>query len=138
MELDHVVVWVTDPRVALGFYRDLLGLPTYREEAYLRGEVPFPSVRLSPVSILDLTARALAERVRRLVGERVPSAAGQPINHLCLAVDKSEFDQLLRRLGAAGVPVVQSGRQNGARGECADSFYLQDPDGNVIEIRHYA
>ncbi len=137
MELDHVVLWVEDPARSLGFYVDLLGLSGYRDAAYLRGEVPFPSVRISPSSIIDLMARERAARTRALVGEQHASAAGQPMNHLCLAMERVEFEAALARLRAAGVPLTPSGRQNGARGDCSDSCYLQDPDGNVIELRYY-
>src|SRR2546430_12808186 len=137
MEIDHLVVWVEDQRSALAFYRDVLGLASVREEAFLAGQAPFPSVRVSAHSIVDLMARRSVDGVRKLAGERIASGAGLPLNHFCLALDAVGFAALGERLSAHGTPLTAAGRQYGAHGDCADSFYFQDPAGNVIEARTY-
>ena len=76
--------------------------------------------------------------VRRFSGERKPTGAGLPINHLCLAMDAEELDALATRLASAGVSTHRVGERNfGARGWSTEWFYFQDPDGNMIEARHY-
>ncbi len=134
--LDHVVVWVDDPLRALAFYRDVLGLEAVSEAEFRAGTAPFPSVRVSAESILDLTARAGAAGVDALGG--VPGSAGHPINHICLAYSADDFAALRERLAAHGVatsPVREN--SSGAQGLAAQAFYFADPDGNVIEARWY-
>lgn len=138
MELDHVVLWVSEPEASLVFYRDILGLPGVRVEEFRAGSAPFVSVRINDGSILDLMPKAAAPMVQALTGERVASAAGQPLNHLCLSMTTSEFDALRKRLIAANVHIQTAPTPSfGARGVTTHWFYFQDPDGNVIEARAY-
>lgn len=138
MCVDHVVLWVADGARALSFYVDVVGLAAVRGEEFLAGKVPFPSVRVSEASILDLVPAAGAPLVRGFTGERSPTAAGQPINHVCLAMDRTDFEALAARLQTAGVTTHRFGETSfGARGSSRRWFYFQDLDGNVIEARHY-
>lgn len=58
--LDHIVLWVDDPVASLDFYERVVGLAALRAEEYRAGEAPFPSVRVSEESIIDLMDRARA------------------------------------------------------------------------------
>jgi len=64
MEIDHIVLWVEDVERALAFYEGVVGLTPERAELFGRGEAPFPSVRVSAGSLLDLMPRAGADAVR--------------------------------------------------------------------------
>ncbi|MFJ3668565.1 VOC family protein [Streptomyces sp. NPDC090106] len=134
--LDHVVLWVRDPEASAGFYERTLGTAPLRLADFAAGTVPFPSVRLNEETILDLMPLSMAERMRMLPG--AAESAGHPVNHVCLALPAEGFDALRARLEEAAVPVsaVDHGSY-GARGRAARSFYFRDPDGNVIEARHY-
>ena len=137
-QLDHVVLWVEDAPRALLFYTTVVGLLGVRAEEFAAGEAPFPSVRVAEGSILDLVPASSAERSRAFTGETKPTSAGKPINHLCLAMDEVEMDALATRLASAGVTTHRVGERSfGARGWSTAWFYFQDPDGNVIEARHY-
>ena len=69
---------------------------------------------------------------------KVEGSAGHPVNHVCLALSKSEYDALDRRLQAAGVDTsARLSRSYGARGWAPQAFYFADPDGNVVEARYY-
>jgi catechol 2,3-dioxygenase-like lactoylglutathione lyase family enzyme len=118
-ELDHVVLNVADPELSLAFYVDELGLAPVRVDEWRRGEAPFPSVRVSPGTILDLLAIA---------------RTGENANHLCLVVEPTDFDAL----AASGRFRVVDGpdRRFGARGD-GMSLYVLDPDGNTVELRYY-
>ena len=96
--IDHVVLWVVDPLRSLDFYARVVGLPTVRAEEFRAGRVPFPSVRVSEKSILDLMACALAPSVDELT--RSQGSAGHPVNHVCLAVGRDEFAALRGWLAA--------------------------------------
>jgi catechol 2,3-dioxygenase-like lactoylglutathione lyase family enzyme len=117
--LDHVVLNVADVERSLRFYVDDLGLEALRVEAWRRGEVYFPSVRIDEGTIVDLMA--------------LPRA-GENVDHLCLVVAPTDLDELK----ASGRFDVVSGpvRRWGARGD-ATSLYVRDPDGNTVELRHY-
>ena len=136
--IDHVVLWVDDAARAVEFYTRVIGLEPVRIEGFRADTSPFPSVRVAGGSILDLVPRASAPAARRYVGEAVPSAAGGPINHVCLAMDRPALESLVARLDAAGITRTTHPEPSyGARGWTRAWFYLQDPDGNVLEIRSY-
>src|SRR5262249_32761882 len=54
---DHVVLAVSDVERSLSWYMDVLGLTGVRVEEWRRREVPFPSVRVSQETIIDLIPR---------------------------------------------------------------------------------
>jgi len=118
--LDHVVLNVADVERALAFYCDELGLAPERVDEWRRGDVPFPSVRVDAGTILDLLA---APR------------SGENCDHLCLVVRPVD----LEAVKASGRFEVVDGPATrfGARGN-GTSLYVKDPDGNTVELRHYA
>ncbi|GCD39978.1 VOC family protein [Streptomyces chrestomyceticus] len=116
---DHLVLNVADAERALGFYCGPLGLEPVRVEEWRAGKVPFPSVRVSPTTIIDLVE-----------GERGESN----VDHICLVVEPLDWQQVID----SGVFTVVDGpgRRYGARGD-AQSVYVLDPDGNTVELRWY-
>jgi glyoxylase I family protein len=91
------------------------------------GEAPFPSVRVCEDSLIDLMPLEMAN-----------GSAGHPINHVCLALSRAEYDALAARLQAAGVDTSARMDHNfGAQGWAPQAFYFADPDGNVVEARYY-
>src|SRR5262245_13941756 len=138
MHIDHVVLWVEDAHRALDFYVKVVGLAPVRGEEFAAGTAPFPSVRISDGSILDLMPAVAAPFAAHFTGEKIPTAAGKPLNHVCLSMTRAELDALSSRLTAAGVSTHKVGETSfGARGTSRSWFYFQDPDGNVIEARDY-
>jgi catechol 2,3-dioxygenase-like lactoylglutathione lyase family enzyme len=136
MDLDHVVIWVNDPLASLAFYVDVVGLEAVRAADFGTGEAPFPSVRVSERSIIDLTPRQDAAAVDTMT--KTTASAGFPVNHICIAMSKDEYESLSGRLAALGVDT--SSRRvvtYGARGNAPHAFYFRDPDDNVIEARYY-
>ncbi|WP_328482579.1 VOC family protein [Streptomyces sp. NBC_00377] len=134
--LDHVVLWVRDPVAAAEFYAKAVGLEPVRLQEFAAGEEPFPSVRVSEEALLDLMPLSMAERMTMLPG--AAESSGHPVNHVCLALPKTGFDALRDRLEEHAVPVSDVSHGSfGARGDATRSFYFRDPDGNVVEARHY-
>ena len=78
LHIDHVVLWVEDARRALHFYTSVVGLPSVRAEEFAAGKSPFPSVRVSEGSILDLVPIAIVPFAVAATGEAKPTAAGKP------------------------------------------------------------
>ena len=128
MRVDHVVLWTKDPRAAMDFYTRVVGLTPERFGEYEAGEAPFPSVRVSDDSIIDLMPIEMG----------ADASAGHQVNHVCLAMTKSEFEALDQRLQAEGVDTGRRlHRSFGARGWAPHTYYFTDPDGNVLEARYY-
>lgn len=135
MRIDHVVLWVDDPLRSVAFYRDVVGLEEVRGEEFRKGEAPFPSVRVADDAIVDLVARSMAPALGALSEQE--GSAGHPVNHVCLAMGADEVTALRARLEAAEVTIAgEMERSYGARG-WGKAFYFHDPDGNVLEARHY-
>ena len=116
---DHAVIVSADVERSLAWYCDVLGLAGERVDEWRRGEVLFPSVRVNDDTIIDL-----------LRGER----SGTNVDHLCLVVEPQD----LAALAASGRFDVVEGPtpRFGARGT-GTSLYVRDPDGNLVELRHY-
>ncbi|WP_156686350.1 VOC family protein [Mycobacterium sp. Marseille-P9652] len=134
--LDHVVLWTRDPRASMDFYTRVVGLEPVRFTEYEAGEAPFPSVRVCEDSIIDLMPVDSVGSTESLTN--AAGSAGHPVNHVCLALSRSEFDALDRRLQAEGVNTgARLHRSYGARGRAPEAFYFADPDGNVVEARYY-
>ncbi|MFC4112783.1 VOC family protein [Nonomuraea zeae] len=134
--LDHVVCWVSDQSGSLHFYEQVVGLPGVRAEEFRDGMAAFPSVRISPDTVLDLMAYEAARGVEE--GTGVQGTAGHPINHLCLAVSREDFEALQVRLKQHEVTITGSGTNSfGAQGIASEVIFFSDPDGNVLEVRYY-
>lgn len=136
MRLDHVVLWTRSPRASMDFYTRVVGLEPVRFAEFEAGEAPFPSVRVCVDSIIDLMPAEGVSATETLTGNQ--GSAGHPVNHVCLAMSKAEYDALDQRLQAEGVDTgARLNRSFGARGWAPQGYYFADPDGNVIEARYY-
>ena len=136
MRLDHIVLWTKDPLAALDFYSTVVGLTPVRASEFEAGEAPFPSVRVSEDSIIDLMPREIA--AASASSAVADGSAGHPVNHVCIALSKDEYDALDLRLREAGVDTsTRLSPTFGARGWGPEGFYFADPDGNVVEARYY-
>jgi catechol 2,3-dioxygenase-like lactoylglutathione lyase family enzyme len=118
---DHLVLRCADVETTLAWYTDRLGLAPVRVAEWRDGASPFPSVRVSADTIIDL----------------IPAGALEPgarLDHICLVVDGASVEEVV----AADDLVVVDGPapRYGARG-VATSVYILDPDGLTVELRAY-
>ena len=120
----------------MDFYSRVVGLTPVRSSEFEAGEAPFPSVRVCADSIIDLMPMEIAGGLGATA--KAEGSAGHPVNHVCLALSKAEYDALDRRLQAEGVDTgARLNRTYGARGWAPQGYYFADPDGNVVEARYY-
>ena len=117
--LDHIVLRVADVERSLAWYCDQLGLEGERVDEWRRGEVLFPSVRIDAGTIIDL-----------LEGDRT----GENLDHVCVLIEPTDLEAL-RDSGGFDV-VAGPAELFGARG-IGWGLYVRDPDGNLVELRHY-
>lgn len=121
LQIDHLILRVSDPRISLRFYQSLLDLH------YDGFAEPFEVLRVNDGSTIDLLA----------------APPNDPV-HLAFCLDREAFEEVHRRLQVmdiafGGSPFTREGRaqpQLGARG-WADSLYFFDPDRHNIEVRSY-
>jgi glyoxylase I family protein len=134
--IDHIVLWAKDMRRSLDFYREVMELEGVRVDEFYAGKAPFPSVRVSADSIIDLMPPGSKPGTEALT--KAENTAGFPVNHLCLALSRSDFDALVARLEENGVDTSARLEESfGARGLAPHTVYFRDPDNNVIEARYY-
>jgi catechol 2,3-dioxygenase-like lactoylglutathione lyase family enzyme len=119
---DHLVLRCADVDTTLAWYVSTLGLAPVRLDEWRAGTVPFPSVRVSPDTIIDLVPAT------GVVTER-------NVDHICLVADRATVDAIAgdpETFQVIDGPVVRFGAQGDGW-----SVYVSDPDGNVVEIRSY-
>jgi catechol 2,3-dioxygenase-like lactoylglutathione lyase family enzyme len=119
LALDHIVLVVGDVERSLAWYERHVGLVPMRVDEWRTGAVPFPSLRVTEETIIDL-----------IPGE--PRNRGH-LDHICFVVEVADLEELR----AAGELIVEEeGQRFGARG-VASSIYVRDPDGLLVELRAY-
>lgn len=112
---------------SLAWYCETLGLAGERVEKWRAGEVPFPSVRVTDATIIDLFA-ATPPPIR------LPPEVRGNMDHFCLVMTPGDWEAMV----ASGAPPAERGPSKvfGALG-MGMSIYTRDPDGNLVELRCY-
>jgi catechol 2,3-dioxygenase-like lactoylglutathione lyase family enzyme len=125
VHLAEIVLWVRDMERALGFYRDLFGLelisPPELPNRFLKagpGEGPVPEM-IVLVPHPDPGGAFPSEKAQR------------PLHHLAFNVEGARYDELARRCQEAGLE-VRGGQHPVLPG--VRTFYVDDPDGNEVEV----
>ena len=117
---DHLVLRCADVERTLAWYLEVIGLEPVRVEEWRREEVFFPSVRISPTTIVDLVGGG--------------DGADGRLDHLCIVVEPCD---LLAVAAAKGLEVLEGPvPRYGAQGD-GTSIYVKDPDGATVELRCY-
>jgi catechol 2,3-dioxygenase-like lactoylglutathione lyase family enzyme len=118
-ELDHVVVRCRNQDRSLDFYVRILGLAEER--------------RLDAINLIQL--RAGHSMVDLVPADPPPTHEGRNVDHVCLGIDATDMDIVVRYLREQGVDVLgDPAERYGARG-MGLSVYVLDPDGNIIELK---
>jgi len=123
--LAEIVLWVRDMQAALHFYGDLFGL-----EVISPPELPNKFLRAGPGG--DGVPEMIVLIPHPDPSGSFPREKSQRVlHHVAFRVNASDYDDLQRRFEAEGIevrggihPVLKSVR----------TFYVDDPDGNEVEV----
>jgi catechol 2,3-dioxygenase-like lactoylglutathione lyase family enzyme len=118
--LVEVVLVVEDLQRSLEFYRDTLGL-----EVISPPGVPAAFLRIGPRGAGIPQQIVLVPRPADM-----PPATGRRLHHIGLSVPADAYESERSRLAAAGF-ALRGGEHPFMP---VDAFYLDDPDGNEVEI----
>lgn len=130
--MDHIVLNVEDDKKMINFYSRIMMLKTERLEEYLAGEVPFPSVRLNPETIIDLFPKRMWQAAA-MPGE----GARSNLNHFCISLDREAWENLSKSLNDNSIDIEEGPVPRWGAHGTGISIYFRDPEGNLIEARYY-
>jgi catechol 2,3-dioxygenase-like lactoylglutathione lyase family enzyme len=118
--LQHVLVLTDDLEATRAFYCDVLGL-----EAGERPQLPFPGYWLYADGVACVHIAERGPYDAHASGMGLP-AKGSPVDHVALEADG--YEELVERLGAAGVEVTANHSAAGIQ------LFFDDPNGARIEL----
>jgi catechol 2,3-dioxygenase-like lactoylglutathione lyase family enzyme len=122
--LVEVVLVVEDLERSVAFYRDTLGLAVFSP-----AEIPVAFLRIGDPGAGIPQQIVLIPRQMTGAAE-APRAKGGTLHHIGIGVAPEDFESERQRLAAAG-HTLRTGEHPFMP---VDAFYLDDPDGNEIEI----
>lgn len=124
--IDHVVIRARDINVMKSFYLDVLNCEIEREVL----DIGLYQLRAGRalIDLVDMNGALGAE------GGAPPGAEGHNMDHLCLRIEPWNPEAISAHLKTHGVDASPVKARNGAEGE-GPSIYLDDPEGNRIEIK---
>jgi catechol 2,3-dioxygenase-like lactoylglutathione lyase family enzyme len=124
--LDHVVLRVADLERATAFYRDVLGCPVEKWQE----DIGLLQLRAGS-ALIDLIP--LDGKLGREGGVG-PGAEGRNLDHFCLRLARFDEAALRAHLKKHGIDPGETVQRYGAEGN-GPSIYIQDPDGNTVELK---
>ena len=125
-DIDHLVLRTERPEEMIAFYTDVLGMTVER--------------RLDTVGLIQLRAGNSIVDLVPVDGEigrkggSAPGREGRNLDHFCLRVEPFEEAAIREHLGSCGIDPGPTEQRYGAEGT-GPSIYIQDPDGNTVELK---
>jgi catechol 2,3-dioxygenase-like lactoylglutathione lyase family enzyme len=125
-EIDHIVLRVLQLDTMIRFYCDVLGCRIERRQ----DEIGLVQLRAGS-ALVDL---APVDGKLGKMGGAAPGREGRNLDHVCFRVAPFDADAIRAHLAAHDVQAGPVESRYGAEGE-GPSIYLQDPEGNTIELK---
>lgn len=125
-DIDHIVLRVVDLERMLRFYCEVLGCPVEKRQDDI-GLIQLRAGR----SLIDLVP--LSGKLGK-AGGAAPGQEGRNLDHFCLRVDPFDEAAIRAHLAAHGIEGGAVQARYGAQGT-GPSIYLDDPEGNVVELK---
>jgi len=125
-EIDHLVLRVSDLEPMLRFYCDVLGCSVERRQ----DEIGLVQLRAGKclLDLVPVTGRLGA------LGGAAPGPGGRNLDHFCFRVEPFVEAEIRAALGARGIQAGPAEPRYGAEG-AGPSIYVQDPEGNTVELK---
>lgn len=127
LRLDHVVLRARDGQALVAFYRDVLGCSLEREAP----EAGLVQLRAGD-SLIDIVP--VEGRLGQAGGRAPDPEGGHNVDHVCLRVDPFDAPAISEHLKPHGVEPSEVRHVYGAEG-LGPSIYLNDPEGNTVELK---
>ncbi|HEY8097942.1 MAG TPA: VOC family protein [Methylobacter sp.] len=125
-EIDHIVLRVINLDAMIAFYTQVLGCTIERRQ----DEIGLVQLRAGS-SLVDLVP---VDGKLDKVGGAAPGVEGRNVDHHCFRVEPFDAEGIRAHLAAHGVDAGKVESRYGAEGE-GPSIYVNDPEGNVVELK---
>lgn len=125
-EIDHLVLRTERVEAMIAFYTDVLGMSVERRV----DEIGLIQLRAGR-SLLDLVP---VDSTLGRKGGAAPGEHGRNLDHFCFRVDPFDEAAIRDRLKSLDVEAGPTEQRYGAEGR-GPSIYIQDPDGNTVELK---
>jgi catechol 2,3-dioxygenase-like lactoylglutathione lyase family enzyme len=126
--LDHIVLRTSRMPEMLHFYSEVLGCPIERE---LPAEFGLVQLRAGN-ALIDLVA---VDSELGRAGGGASRGTENNMDHFCLQIKTQSEEQIRQYLSSHSIEAGAFERRYGAQGY-GNSLYLNDPDGNTVELRN--
>jgi catechol-2,3-dioxygenase len=127
LAIDHIVLRTTKLQEMLDFYINVLSCSIERETPV---ETGLTQLRAGS-ALIDLVV--VNSRLGAL-GGGAPSKTERNVDHFCLQIKSIPEQDIINFLKKNGIEVGEFESRYGAQGE-GNSIYIQDPEGNGVELR---
>ena len=125
--IDHIVLRTVDKSAMLTFYQQVLGCRIERE--------------LVTEGLTQLRAGSALIDIVCMEGElgraggKAPNNSHKQVDHFCLTIKPQPMEQLIDYLHSHKITMGEIAQRYGAEG-FGISVYIQDPEGNVVELKN--
>lgn len=126
LDIDHVVLRVSDLERMIDFYCRILGCSV----EWRRPDLGLVHLRAGS-AMIDLVP------VDGMLGQKggaAPGREGRNMDHVCLRVQPFDVDAIVTHLQGQGARVGEIRPRFGAQGEGV-SIYVYDPEDNLVELK---
>ena len=124
--LDHIVIRCRDSEAMLRFYCEALGCRVEK-----CGERRGLCQLRAGAALIDLVS---VDGPLGRKGGAAPAAGGRNMDHFCLRIEPFDHAALRARFAPFGIELQPPSERFGADGD-GPSVYLEDPEGNTIELK---
>jgi len=127
LAIDHLVLRTTKLDEMLAFYLQVLGCTIERETP---PETGLTQLRAGN-ALIDLV---VVNSRLGVLGGGAPTKTERNVDHFCLQIKAMSELEIIKWLEKKGVEVGEFASRYGAQG-LGNSIYIQDPEGNDVELR---
>ena len=127
--VDHLVLRANNPQSLIDFYCNILGCHIEKDQSHIGlTQLRAGNALIDIVDVNGKLGLPLGE------GPKAVDEGGRNLDHFCLTIERIDPQALMAFLDEKGVPHGEFVERYGSGGY-GDSIYLDDPQGNGVELR---